>query len=59
MNENKKNERQTINREQVVLWAMDAGFNPGFVRMNVRDFEKFAHLVERHINSDLYKGNEE
>jgi len=35
-----------LDREQIILWAMDAGFNPGFVRMNVRDFEKFARLVE-------------
>ena len=59
MSESKKNEKQTISREQVVLWAMDSGFNPGFVRLNVRDFEKFAYLVEHHVNSELYKGNEE
>lgn len=55
MSESKKNEKQTISREQVVLWAMDSGFNPGFVRLNVRDFEKFAYLVEHHVNSELYK----
>lgn len=52
MTENNKNEKEMISREQVVLWAMDAGFNPGFVRMNVRDFEKFAHLVQRYLERD-------
>lgn len=38
-----------LDREQIVLWAMDAGFNPGFVRMNIRSFEKFARLVEWYV----------
>lgn len=44
-----------ISREQIILWAMDAGFNPGFVRMNVRDFEKFARLVEWYVD---YRANQ-
>jgi hypothetical protein len=57
-NENAKNEKPTINREQVVLWAMDAGFNPGFVRMNIASFEKLVSKVQSHINSDIYNQEE-
>jgi hypothetical protein len=40
---------QPIDREQVILWAMDAGFNPGFVRMNIRYFEAFANLIRLYV----------
>lgn len=46
-----------IEREQIVLWAMDSGFNPGFVRMNIRDFEKFARLVEMYVEYRAYQQN--
>ena len=35
-----------IDREQVVLWAMEAGFPSNYVRGEVARFEKFARLVE-------------
>ena len=59
MSESNKKENQMINREQVVIWAMDSGFNPGFVRMNIASFEKLVSKVQSHINSDIYKQEDE
>lgn len=38
-----------VNREQVVLWAMEAGFPSTYVRGEVTRFERFARLVELFI----------
>ena len=35
-----------LNREQVMLWAMDAGFTTQEARNNIQRFEKFARHVE-------------
>lgn len=47
-----------LTREQVVLWAYEAGFPTNYARIEVTRFEAFARLVERHVNSDIYKENE-
>jgi hypothetical protein len=39
-------EKKEINREQVVLWAMEAGFPSNYVRGEVARFERLARLVE-------------
>lgn len=35
-----------LNREQVMLWAMDSGFTAQEARNNIQRFEKFARHVE-------------
>ena len=47
-----------LSREQVVLWAYEAGFPTHYARGEVARFEAFARLIEKHINSDVYKENE-
>jgi hypothetical protein len=46
-----------LSREQIVLWAYEAGFPTNYARIEVTRFEAFARLVERHVNSDIYKEN--
>ena len=46
-----------LNREQVILWAYEAGFPTNYARNEITSFEAFARLVEKHVNSDIYKGN--
>ena len=41
--------KKEINREQVVLWAIEAGFPTNYVRGEVVRFEKFARLVELYV----------
>ena len=52
--EKNKNENQTteLNREQVVLWAYEAGFSTNFVRGEVARFEKLANLVKKYMERD-------
>lgn len=38
-----------INREQVVLWAIEAGFPTNYVRGEIVRFEKLARLVESYV----------
>ena len=49
MNENEKTENKTISREQVVLWAYEAGFPTNYVRGEVVRFETFARLVQKYL----------
>jgi hypothetical protein len=49
-------ETKEISREQIVLWAYDSGFPTNYARNEITRFEVFARLVERHVNSDIYKG---
>ena len=51
-NENEKTENETISREQVVLWAYEAGFPTNYVRGEVVRFETFARLVQKHLERD-------
>jgi hypothetical protein len=46
-----------LSREQVILWAYEAGFPTNYARNEIARFEAFARLVERHVNSDIYKEN--
>ena len=50
-NENDK-ENKTISREQVVLWAYEAGFSTNFVRGEITRFEKLANLVKKYMERD-------
>ena len=47
-----------LSREQVILWAYEAGFPTNYARNEIARFESFARLVERHVNSEIYKENE-
>lgn len=38
-----------LDREQIVLWAYEAGFPTNYVRGEVRRFESFARLVEWYV----------
>jgi len=38
-----------IDREQVVLWAIEAGFPTNYVRGEIARFEKLARLVELYV----------
>jgi len=52
-NENDKENKTTeLSREQVVLWAYEAGFSTNFVRGEVTRFEKLANLVKKYMERD-------
>jgi len=51
-NENEKTENQTISREQIVLWAYEAGFPTNYARNEIARFETFARLVQRYLERD-------
>ena len=51
-NENEKTENQTINREQIVLWAYEAGFPTNYARSEITRFETFARLVQKYLERD-------
>lgn len=42
-------EAKEIDREQIVLWAMESGFPSNYVRGEVARFERFARLVELYV----------
>jgi hypothetical protein len=48
-----------LSREQVVLWAYEAGFPTNYARSEVTRFEAFARLLEKHVNSNIYKENKD
>jgi hypothetical protein len=49
--------KEELTREQIVLWAYEAGFPTNYARGEITRFETFARLVEKHVNSDIYKEN--
>ena len=52
-NENDKENKTTeLSREQVVLWAYEAGFSTNFVRGEIARFEKLANLVKKYMERD-------
>ena len=53
-NENEKTENKTteLNREQIVLWAYEAGFPTNYARNEIARFETFARLVQRYLERD-------
>jgi hypothetical protein len=51
-NENEKIENETISREQIVLWAYEAGFPTNYARNEIARFETFARLVQRYLERD-------
>ena len=53
-NENDKTENQMteLSREQIVLWAYEAGFSTNFVRGEVTRFEKLANLIKKYLERD-------
>jgi hypothetical protein len=46
-----------LSREQIILWAYEAGFPTNYARNEIARFETFARLVEKHVNNDIYKEN--
>ena len=50
MNTEKSN--KDIDREQVVLWAYEAGFSTNFVRGEVARFETLVNLVKKYMERD-------
>lgn len=48
-----------LSREQVVLWAYEAGFPTNYARNEITRFETFARLLEKHVSSELYKENKD
>jgi hypothetical protein len=51
-NENEKTENEMINREQIVLWAYEAGFPTNYARNEIARFEKFTRLVQKYLEKD-------
>ncbi len=51
-NENEKTESKAIDREQVVLWAYEAGFPSNYVRGEVARFETLVNLVKKYMERD-------
>jgi hypothetical protein len=41
-----------IDREQVVLWAYEAGFPSNYVRGEVARFETLVNLVKKYMERD-------
>ena len=52
VNNENDTKNKTIDREQVVLWAYEAGFPTHYVRGEVTRFETFARLVQRYLERD-------
>jgi hypothetical protein len=51
-NENEEIKNETISREQIVLWAYEAGFPTNYARNEIARFETFARLVQRYLERD-------
>jgi hypothetical protein len=51
-NEKIENKRDELTREQIVLWAYEAGFPTNYARSEVTRFETFARLVQRYLERD-------
>jgi hypothetical protein len=49
MNENEKTKNETISREQIVLWAYEAGFPTNYARNEIARFEIFTRLVQKYL----------
>jgi hypothetical protein len=47
-----KKENKAISREQIVLWAYEAGFPTNYARNEIARFETFARLVQRYLERD-------
>ena len=43
---------KTISREQIVLWAYEAGFPTNYARNEITRFEKLTHLVQKYLERD-------
>jgi hypothetical protein len=53
-NKNEKTENKTteLSREQIVLWAYEAGFPTNYARNEITRFETFARLVQKYLERD-------
>lgn len=51
-NEKTENKTTELSREQVVLWAYEAGFPTNYVRGEVARFETLANLVRKYMERD-------
>lgn len=51
-NENEKNKTTELNREQIILWAYEAGFPTNYARNEITRFETFARLVQKYLERD-------
>lgn len=51
-NENEKTKNEMISREQIVLWAYEAGFPTNYARSEIARFETFARLVQKYLERD-------
>jgi hypothetical protein len=50
--ENEKIENETISREQIILWAYEAGFPTNYARNEITRFETFVRLVQKYLERD-------
>jgi hypothetical protein len=41
-----------LSREQIVLWAYEAGFPTNYARNEITRFETFARLVQKYLERD-------
>jgi len=46
------NKPDELTREQIVLWAYEAGFPTNYARNEIRRFEIFARLVQKYLERD-------
>ena len=51
-NENEEIKNETISREQIILWAYEAGFPTNYARNEITRFETFARLVQKYLERD-------
>jgi len=45
-------DKDELTREQIVLWAYEAGFPTNYARGEITRFETFARLVQRYLERD-------
>ena len=48
-NDTAENKTTELSREQIVLWAYEAGFSTNFVRGEINRFETLANLVKKYM----------
>jgi hypothetical protein len=47
-----ENKRDELTREQIVLWAYEAGFPTNYARNEITRFETFARLLQKYLERD-------
>jgi hypothetical protein len=52
MSKEKEIKTEELTREQIVLWAYEAGFPTNYARGEITRFETFARLLQKYLERD-------